>query len=209
MWMPWDPNMRETETGHGPQPPPDYEVLASYVRHVPAKQKVGQGWTALSDIVPAYDEYMEFRKYKNMEYDKTYERWQDNNAPLQACARPCAAVICDIHIKGIPYSDMSQYYYQNQLDALSILPNMKSYQDILSQHGRTVVPCTEFSDIRHFNSCKPIIIGEEHMVVSENQERVDCIVSVLQIEPRSTSKPRKYGQTRDTSNFLYTGCTSI
>ena len=55
-----------------------YEVLASYVRHVPEKRRVGQGWTALSDIVPAYDEYIEIRKYKNMEYDKTYQRWEDN-----------------------------------------------------------------------------------------------------------------------------------
>jgi hypothetical protein len=56
----------------------DYEVLASYVRHVPEKRRVGQGWTALSDIVPAYDEDVEIRKYKNMQYDRTYQRWEDN-----------------------------------------------------------------------------------------------------------------------------------
>jgi hypothetical protein len=28
--------------------------------------------------VPAYDEYIEIRKYKNMEYDTTYQRWKDN-----------------------------------------------------------------------------------------------------------------------------------
>ncbi len=58
---------------------PEYEVLASYVRHVPEKRRVGQGWTASSDIVPAYDEYVEIRRYNNMEYDQTYQRWENKN----------------------------------------------------------------------------------------------------------------------------------
>jgi hypothetical protein len=78
---------------------------------------------------------------------------------------------------------------------------MESYEKILMDHGRTVISCTEFSHIDHFDSRKPIMIGEEHMVVSENGERVDCIVSVLQIEPRSTKGPRKYGQ-RDKTNDI-------
>jgi len=53
-----------------------------------------------------------------------------------------------------------------------MLPNMESYQAILRDHGRTVISCTEFSHVDHFDSLKPIIIGEEHMVVSENGEMV-------------------------------------
>jgi hypothetical protein len=80
-----------------------------------------------------------------------------------------------------------------------MLPDMESYQAILRDHGRTVISCTEFSHIDHFDSLKPIIIGEEHMVVSENGEMVDYIVSVLQVEPKRTKGPGKYGK-RDTTN---------
>jgi hypothetical protein len=83
-----------------------------------------------------------------------------------------------------------------------MLPDMESYQKILQDYGRTVVPCEEFSHIENFDSHKPMIIGEENGErVSENGERVDCIVSVLQIEPRSMRNHRKYGQ-RDKSNDI-------
>ena len=49
------------------------------MRHVPEKRRVGQGWTALSDIVPAYDEYVEIRRYNNMQYDQKYQRWENKN----------------------------------------------------------------------------------------------------------------------------------
>jgi hypothetical protein len=60
-----------------------------------------------------------------------------------------------------------------------MLPHMESYEQILMDHGRTVISCDEFSHIMNFDSRKPMIIGEQYMMVSENGERVDCIVSVL------------------------------
>jgi hypothetical protein len=80
-----------------------------------------------------------------------------------------------------------------------MLGDMGSYEKILRDHGRTVVSCEEFSHIDNFDSRKPMKIGEELMVVLENGERVDCIVSVLQIEPRSINT--KSGQ-RDKTNDI-------
>jgi hypothetical protein len=62
----------------------DGVVLASYVRH---HAEVSEAWNGapLNKIIPVYDEYIEFRYYENLEWDRQFQRWQV--VLNQTCAR--------------------------------------------------------------------------------------------------------------------------
>lgn len=62
---------------------------------------------------------------------------------------------------------------------------MQAYEDILHKYGRTEIQCRIFQNIPNFNSRKRIVIGETYRLVSEHEEVLDCIVDVLQTEPRT------------------------